>query len=257
MAFGKVTKADLVELGLDPDKFSNLIGTVVTKTELEALKNDLSTTLTQSITDQIKAGFSELEGRLKPQGDGGNNNNNNNNNNNGNNEVDEQTEYITDPVGFVNKKVNNLAGGAAVELKNITRNGAYRELSRSLKGFQNDALKAEIDAEWAKYPAKTMAQYNTDPEALLIQIHDMVIGRHHGDIQRDTNKREGKFNLVHSGAGSGGNSINNNNDNSNQPKELTDEEKKIAKSFGMTDDEWRAQEKEMTQEESKRKLVRA
>ena len=100
-----------------------------------------------------------------------------------------------------------------------------------------------------------MAQYNTDPVLCLQQIHDMVLGKHHDEIVQDTNKKDGKFNLVHSGTGSStGNTgaVGNNGGNGNKV-ELTDAEKTMARKFGMTDEEWVKQGEDMEKEEVERK----
>jgi hypothetical protein len=246
MAFGKITKEDLIAAGLDPDKLAEFQANGVTKTMLDAMKTELTASLTTSITDQLKAGFTELESKLRPtpivKNDG---------------EEDEQPtdheQFINDPTGFVTKKVDKLGHAAAIEFKKMARNLAYKN-GQSLKGFSNPALKAEIDEEWKKYTPEMLARNNGDPEQLLQQIHDMVLGRHHDEIVQDANKKDGKFNLVHSGSGRG-DVINDTNTNIDKTKVLTDTEKTMAKKFGMTDAEWLAEGDAMVQEENTRHKV--
>jgi hypothetical protein len=256
MAFGRISKQDLVDAGLDPDKLAEFQSKGVTKDDLTAMSTALETKLTTTVTDLIKNSFLDLEGKLRPVSRG-NENNNNNNNNNREETPDEQTEFLTDPVNFINKKSGAVYGAAAIELKKMTRDLAWKEGMRTLKGMNNSTLRAEIEEEWKKYPAEKMAQFGTDPSLCLQQLHDMVLGKHHDEIMQDNNKKDGKFNLVHSGAGaSAGNTgaVSNINNNDGKPV-LTDAEKVQARKFGMTDEEWIKQGEDMEKEESERKGV--
>lgn len=252
MAFGKISKQDLIDAGLDPDKLKEFQDKGVTKDDLTTMSTALETKLTTTITDQIKNSFIELETKLrtpaKKEGEG-------NNDDNKNDKPDEQTEFLTDPVNFINKKSGAVYGAAAIELKKMTRDLAWKEGVRTLKGLSNSTLRAEIEEEWKKYPPEKMAQFGTDPSLCLQQIHDMILGKHHDEIMQDNNKKDGKFNLVHSGAGSGtGNTgVVNNNNTDNNKTVLTDAEKKMAQKFGMTDDEWIKQGEDMEKEEVDRK----
>jgi hypothetical protein len=247
MAFGKITKQDLIDAGLDPDKLAQFQADGVTKTMLDSMKTELST----SILDQMKAGFAELENKLKPtpiiKDESGDNKDD---------EPTEHEQFINDPTGFVTKKVDKLGNAAALEFKRMSRNLAYKNALTSLKGFSNPILKAEIDKEWEKYTPEVLARNNGDPEALLQQVHDMILGRHHDEIVQDANKKDGKFNLIHSGSGRG-DVINDTNSNVDKKKVLTETEQTMAKKFGMTDDEWIAEGKAMEDEENSRHKVSA
>ncbi len=253
MAFGKISKQDLVDAGLDPDKIKEYQEKGVTKDDLTTMKTELSASLTTTVTDLIKNSFTDLETRLrtpvkKEEGD---------NNNNNDDKPDEQTAFLTDPVDFINKKSGAVLGAAAIEFKKLSRDLAWKEGLRNLKGLGNSVLRAEIEEEWKKYPPEKMAQFNTDPSLCLQQLHDMILGKHHDDIVQDTNKKDGKFNLVHSGAGSGtGNTgpVGNTNTDNNKPV-LSEAEKVQARKFGMTDDEWIKQGEDMDKEEIERKGI--
>lgn len=248
MAFGreKITKEDLKELGLDPELLQTLKDKGVTKDELTTLKTELLT----SVTDQIKAGFTELEGKLKPAV-----NTNTNTNTNKEEEPDDQTRFLTDPAKFVKDEVNNLRGQAAVEIMKTRRDIALQNAQNNLKGFKNDTLKAEIMKELdEKYDAMKMARFGSDPITLIQQVHDMILGRHHDEIIQDTNKREGKYNLVHSGSSSNSNT-NSALNSIGGKRQLSAEEKEMAKKYKMTEDEWLQQEKDMEEEEIQRRKV--
>jgi hypothetical protein len=242
MAFGKLTKQDLIDANLDPDKLAEFQAKGVTKDDLEAFKTSVTATL-----DSFKASFTELEAKLvtsvtnalgaKKQSNNDNQDQNNNTNNNSNIE-DEQAEFMTDPVGYIKKMTGKTAAYTAVETKRVQRDIAYREASRLLKGFNNPNIKAEIDEEWKKYTPEIMARMNTDPSELVIKIHNMVMGNHIDDILADKDKKDGKFNLVHSSVGGNGNTSVGTGDTNNGTPKLTEEQKTIANKFGMTEQEY-------------------
>ena len=250
MAFGKVSKEDLIAAGLDPDELKTSIKAMK---DGSATKEDL-TNVTNALT-AIQESFKTLEGKLTANTN--KNTNDDDKNKNIEEKPDEQTEFLTDPVAFVNKKSGAVYGAAAIEFKKMSRDMAWKEGLRTLKGMGNSTIKTEIEEEWKKYPPEKMAQFGTDPSLCLQQIHDMILGKHHDEIMQDNNKKDGKYNLVHSGAGSStGNTgvVNNTSSNDGKPV-LTDAEKAQAKKFGMTDDEWIKQGEDMEKEEVDRKGI--
>lgn len=253
MAFGsKLTKDDLIAAGLDPDKLAEFQSKGVTKDMLDTLKTELTTQLTTTITDQLKAGFTELENKLRtpePKGNGGGNGGN------GGNEpepVSDFDSFTTDPVAHINNKVSSLARATAVEVMKTRRQIAEDSLRSTLTGFKNEALKTEIEEEWKKYTPDVLARNNSDPYELLKKIHNMVLGAHQDDILRDTNKKDGKYNIIHSGASPASNTTVTPAVGADGKRQLTDKEKRDAKAFGMTDDEWLQQEIDMQKEEELR-----
>lgn len=224
----ELTAEDLKKAGLDPADLAELKANGVKKADLETLKGELATSMTELIKNQ----FAELETKLKPVPA----------NKEENNEelVDEQMEYATDPVKFLNKKVGQSVGFAAVQNTKIRMDLALDRARASLKGFRNDTLKKEIMTEWQTYKPEMFAMNKDfDPDALLTKVHDMVIGRHHEEIQRDTDKREGVFNMVASGGGGGGPVNVGGGDDKRKPEDmLTDVELAQAKKYGMTPKEW-------------------
>lgn len=250
MAFGqKITKEDLVAAGLDPDKLSEFQKNGVTKTDLDTLKTELAT----SVTDLIKAQFTELETKLRtPVQQNTERHENSDNHQKTAEEIEEErrTEFLTDPTTYITKQVQGVGAAAAIEFKRMSRDMAWRDLSRTLPCFKNETLKKEIEEEWKKYPPEKMAQYNTDPSLLLTQLHDMVLGKHYNEIEQDKDKKDGKYNLVHSGGGSGNTVIDNVNSNTNRQEPIvTPEIEAQAKKFEMTGKEWLDEQKEMAAEE--------
>lgn len=264
MAFGKITKQDLVDAGLDPDKLKEFQDKGVTKDDLATLKTELGTSLATTVNDLIKQQFSELEGKLTAgrinnnNNDSGNGNNGNNGGNgNGQNQNKQPNIFEIDPVEFATDPGKHLQTISAAIVNNgniqtmaLRRDNAYEKAAARLDGFKNDTLRAEIDAEWAKYTPEIMVKLNTDPVALIKKLHDSVMGAHFTEIQTDTAKKEGKFNLFHTGGG-------NRNDNTNlngggretnektADQILSPEEQAMAKRYGMSNEEWLKEQKEM------------
>ena len=243
MAWGKgeLTAEDLKKAGLDPADLAELKANGVKKTDIETLKTELGTSLTTSMTELITNQFKELEGKLKPV------NNNNNNNNNNDNQVDENTEFLSDPAGFMNKKLNQSAAFTLVQATKMRMDLALDRAKSNLKGFKNTKLSDEILQEWNTYTPEVCAMWrdkdgkpNFDPDSMLKKVHDMVIGRHADEINHDTNKREGVYNLVASGSGGGGGGgVTSNDEHKKTPEELmTDEDKAMAARYGMTPKQW-------------------
>jgi hypothetical protein len=257
MAFGRaeLTKEDLVKAGLNPDDLADMKANGVKKADLEAFQ----TTMATSIAEQIKNQFAELETKLTRPANNGNNNNNGNDNN-GNNNNGQQTndeafaEYVADPISYINKRVGQSVGFTAVQTTKTRMDLALDRAKSSNPLFKNQALTEEIMAEWGQYkPEHCAMNKDFDPDKLLTKICNMVKGSHAEEIQRDTDKREGKFNMVSSG-NSGGNNNFTNNDNigTKKPEDMmTDMEKRQAARYGMKPEEWVKQQKEMSDEESK------
>ncbi len=236
MAWGKeLTKEDLIKAGLDPADLAELKANGVKKADLEALKTELGTSLTTSMTELITNQFKEMEGRLKPVKQ-------NDQQQQQQDQVDEPTEFLTDPTAYINKKVGQAVGFAAINTTRMRMEMALERARNNYKGFKNTKLTEEILAEWNQYKPENMAGIKDfDPDKLLKKVHDMVIGAHAEEINHDTNKREGVYNLVASGSGGGGGgNVTNNIDSSKKtPEELmTDEDKAMAARYGMTPKQW-------------------
>jgi len=224
--FGKTTKEDLIALGLDPDK-------TVKKEDLDTFKAGITTDVTTSIQNSIAALEAKLTDALatrqapppenKPESKP-----------NEPQQVDSMM-FLEDPMKHVNDAVNKTAAQLLAVNMRQAAEMAYETLSSQLPGFKNDVLKAEIDKEWAAYANGPIAK----PKELLRNLHDMVIGRHTEEIQRDSAKREGKFNMVHSG---GSRTMNQAEPPQAKPEDsLTDAELAAAKNFGMTPEEYAKQ----------------
>jgi hypothetical protein len=223
----EITKEDLVKLGLDPDK-------AVTKDELTALETRLNT----SMTDVIKNSLAELESKLRtpPRTENREENREEHREENNNREqVLSPVDFMEDPVKHATDIANRSAGAVLLQQLKFAADTAWERGKDTLPAFRSEALAAELEAEWKKYPDTA----KTNPSVLLRNLHDMVMGRHQEEIMRDSAKHEGKFNIVQSGGGSG--RQNTTDLPVRKPEDsLTPEELRAAASFGMTAVEYAA-----------------
>lgn len=240
MAFGRIKKEDLKEVGLDIDDLTAKLG---------GIPNDekIKTIVQGSIQDTVNQGIKDLETRLTSQiaetikqhvrpGNNNNNDGNNNNNNNNNNNEEEVTpiEFMDNPMEHSRRIAREESSRAHLATIQLASQMAYNEANRNLPYMKIAAIKEEVDAEWNKFPVAAKAT----PDILITNIYNMVVGRHLDEIQTDTNKREGKYNLIQSG---GTTRLPNNQTSTEKPEDkLTDMERAAAKSFGMTDVEYAA-----------------
>lgn len=248
MAFGKISKQDLIDAGLDPDKLAEFQAKGVTKDELATL----GTTIETNVTAKIQEMFSGLEAKLtaRPNAES-----ERRTDTNADGTPKEKPKGILDfdpldfnmnPAEHLSKITNVLLMDSRIQNMDIRRDNAYDRAQNNLPGFKNETIKAEIDTEWAKYTSQVLVNGSSDPGIVIKKVHDSVMGAHFNEIQTDSAKKEGKFNLVQTG---GSNRSDNNNsglNNKKTPEELlTPDELKNATSFGMTPQEWLDQKKDI------------
>lgn len=234
MAFGKVSKEDLIAMGLDPEK-------TVKKEDLDTFKTGITNDVNTNIQDSLKALETKLTASItdalaahKPNVEG-----NRNTDTPPTTEIPKDVDPMTfmeDPMKHVKGEINKVGSALLMQNMAMAAENAYELLAGRLPGFQNEALKKEIDEEWAKYPIQNRA----NPKMLLQNLHDMVVGRHSAEIAQDTAKKEGKYNLVHSG---GTRALNTTTPPAPPKAEdtLSAAELAAAKNFGLTPEEYVAQ----------------
>jgi hypothetical protein len=231
MAWGQMSKEQLKELGVDPDKIAALetkLGNVVTKEELATATSSLT-----EIRDSIAALTQKVNTPVERV------DNNNGGNNGGNNDQQRTTvvdPYAVDPVEFmenpgehIKKMVQQQVAGVQLHSISLAAEMAYNTAKNSLPYFK--VFEEEIKKEWDKY---TPVQKG-NPQVLIDNIYNLIKGRHLDEIITDTNKKEGKYNIVQSG----GTSVIRPT-TTEKKEELTDAELIAAKKFGMTPEEWNA-----------------
>jgi hypothetical protein len=257
MAFGKISKEDLVAAGLDPEEIKASLKAVkdgsATKEDLTNVTNALNT-ITESIKG-LETKFAENNNRRAENngnndGNNSNNGNNSNGNGNGNNQpkdiftrLDENAmDFNLAPGTHLKEVATVLVNDSRIQTMSMRRDNAYEWAEKSLRYFNVEAIKAEVDDMWKKYTPQILVNTNSDPRVCIKQIYDSVVGSHYEDIQRDTAKKEGKFNVIQAGGNTRADNINNGGNNNGDKKAakdiLTPAELRAAEQFGMTPEEY-------------------
>lgn len=242
MPWGELKKDDLKNAGLDPDEFAKIsakINTAATQDDITSLKNSLTETQNTlkelGSTLQTLAARPPTEGGNKDQGGGGGGGGDRGNNSGGNQPIKiDPLEFMEDPQGSVRKIMSEQLAPVTLHTLNVAADMAYNMAKQRLPHFEK--FESEIKELWGKYsPAQKVK-----PDELIENIYNLVRGRHLDEILTDTNKKDGKYNLVQSGGTSvvsraGGGST-------EKPEDLlTDKEKEVAARFGLTPKEWAEQ----------------
>src|SRR5262249_41819713 len=212
-----------------------------TKDDITELKNSLQTTV-----DALKTLETSFRQSSTPRSEGnsdgdGNRGNDNGNQNKGNPNQPQPLNidplaFMEDPQDSVRRLANEMLAPITLHSLNVAADMAYNMAKQRLPFF--DRFETEIKEMWNKY---TPVQ-KQKPDELIENLYNLVRGRHVDEILTDTNKKDGKYNLVQSGGtavvgrpGADGSSGRKPEDDLS-PKEL-----EIAARFGMTPQEWAAQ----------------
>lgn len=238
MAWGELKKEDLIKMGVDPDQLktiSDKVATAASKDDITELKNTLTTT--QNTLKELENSLRTLNER-RPANDGGDN---------GGGKKDEPPqhrgpvnidplEFMEDPAGSVRKIMSEGLAPVTLHTLNVAADMAYNMARQRLPHFEK--FEPEIKELWNTYgPAQ-----KGKPDELITNLYNLVRGRHMDEILTDSNKKEGKYNLVQSGGtsvmsragGSGGPEA--------KPEDsLTPKELEVAARFGLTPKEWAEQ----------------
>jgi uncharacterized coiled-coil protein SlyX len=224
MAWGEIKLEDLKKAGLDPAKLTELeikLGNVVTKEEIAETKTAL-----QSIQDSLRAltdkvnmaapvGDKSPEVRNDPPPDPFN--------------ID-PIAFMEDPAGNIKRMVQTSVAGVQLHSLNVAADLAYNTAKASLPYFQ--VFEKEIKEEWDRFTPVQKGQ----PQQLIENIYNLVKGRHLDEIMTDTNKKEGKYNIIQSG----GTTLIQSTTPSKKDEPLSADEQAAMRKFGMNEDEWRA-----------------
>lgn len=229
MAFGAKTKEEILkelfpgkteaELKAMVDSFDTLKAKADKATQLET---DLATSNTELANTRVK--LQELEGR-----NGNNNNNSNNNNNNNNNNQNERPRWDEDADAAFNDRVTPILG----QNLQFQADMVYERVTEKLQATEPlfAKLKAEFDEELKNSPLTARAN-----KKYVENCFNVVYGRHREEIRRDQLAGSGTF-FVETGRNQAGGNNNNNNQN-DATKILSEEEKREARKFGLTDEQW-------------------
>jgi len=244
MAWGELKKEDLIKAGLDPDSvaaMSTKIDNAASKNDVDELKQSMATT--QNTLKELESTLRTLaatrveggehnsgverkdQGGTPPKGQGGPQPIN----------IDPLT-FMEDPQGAVRRIMGEAMGPVTMHSLSLAADMAYNDARARLPNFH--MFEPEIKELWDKYgPAQ-----KGNAKELIENLYNLVRGRHVDEILTDTNKREGKYNLVQSGGTSVvGRSAGGGEQNRKPEDDLTAKEVEVAARFGMTPAEWAAQ----------------
>jgi hypothetical protein len=224
MPWGELKLEDLKKAGVDPDKIKALedkLNTVASKEDVDAQKTAL-----QSIQDSLRAltdkvnmaapvGDKPPEVRNDPPPDPFN--------------ID-PVAFMEDPAGNIKRMVQTSVAGVQLHSLNVAADLAYNTAKASLPYFQ--VFEKEIKEEWDRFTPVQKGQ----PQQLIENIYNLVKGRHLDEIMTDTNKKEGKYNIIQSG----GTSLITPTTPNKKDEPLSADEQAAMRKFGMNEDEWRA-----------------
>lgn len=237
MAWGDLKKEDLVKAGLDPDAINALsekVSKAATTDDVTALKTSLETT--QNTLKELQTTLQTLAAKPTAEGGGGKPAGESQPQpQNGPIKID-PLEFMEDPTNSVRRIMSEGITPITLHTLNVAAEMSYNMARQRLPHFER--FEAEIKELWNKY---TPAQKGK-PDELVENLYNLVRGRHLDEIMTDTNKKEGKYNLVQAGGTSvmsrnaGGESGGRKLEDDLSPKEL-----EIAGRFGMTPEEWAKQ----------------
>jgi hypothetical protein len=228
MPWGELKLEDLKKAGVDPDKIKALedkLNTVASKEDIDAQKTAL-----QSIKDSLAA-LTDKVNMVAPVND----NNQNKDNNQNRTEVPDPfnidpVAFMEDPAGNIKRMVQTSVAGVQLHSLNVAADLAYNTAKASLPYFQ--VFEKEIKEEWDRFTPVQKGQ----PQQLIENIYNLVKGRHLDEIMTDTNKKEGKYNIIQSG----GTTLIPSTTPNKKDEPLSADEQAAMRKFGMNEDEWRA-----------------
>jgi hypothetical protein len=118
---------------------------------------------------------------------------------------------------------------------NVAADMAYNMARQRLPHFEK--FEPEIRELWNKYTPQQKGQ----PTELVENLYNLVRGRHLDEILTDSNKKEGKYNLVQSGGTTVMRQAGGEGKSANPEDDLSARELEVAAKFGLTPKEWAEQ----------------
>lgn len=231
MAWGDIKKEDLVKLGLDPDQvkaMSDKLEKAATTDDVNEIKGAVATT--QNTLRELQNTLQTLAAKGNESGNEGKQPTERH----GQPGMPEPVkidplEFMEDPAANVRRILSEGLTPLTLHSLGLAADMAYNQARNRLPHFEK--FEPEIRELWNKYTP----QQKGKPDELIENLYNLVRGRHLDDILTDTNKKDGKYNLVQSGgtsvvAAPGG--------NRKQEEDLTPKELEVAARFGMTPEEW-------------------
>ena len=242
MAWGDVKKEDLVKLGLDPDKIAAMdakLTKAATTDDVNEIKSAVTTT--QNTLRELQNTLQTLaaKGGEHKEGDNGGQSTERKDGQQGGTpgplNID-PLQFMEDPTGSVRRLMSESLTPVTLHTLNVAAEMSYNMARQRLPHFER--FEPEIKELWQKY---TPTQ-KTKPDELIENLYNLVRGRHLDEIMTDTNKKEGKYNLVQSGGSSIISRPGGEGGSGRKPEDdLTPKELEVAARFGLTPEEWAKQ----------------
>lgn len=235
MAWGDIKKEDLIKAGLDPDQITimseklnkaastddvnELKGAVATtQNTLRELQNTLQTLAAQRNAEGGNEGRQPTERHVQP------------------NQAEpvkiDPLEFMEDPTSAVRKIMSEGITPITLHTLNVAAEMSYNLARQKLPHFEK--FEGEIREIWNKYTPGQKGK----PDELIENIYNLVRGRHLDEIMTDTNKKEGKYNMIQPG---GSTVVSAGGGSRKDDEDLTPKELEVAGRFGMTPEEWKKQ----------------
>jgi len=242
MPWGELKKEDLIKAGLDPDAFktvSDKVATAASKDDITELKTALATT--QDTLKNLENSLRTIVANKTEGGDGAIVEKRNQDDQSGKPQGGPQSlnidpiQFMEDPQSAVRRIVSEGLGPITMHSLNMAAEMAYNIARQRLPHFEK--FEPEIKELWNKY---TPAQKGK-PDELIENLYNLVRGRHMDEILTDTNKRDGKYNLVQSGGTTVVGRPGGAGPERKPEDDLTAKEVEVAARFGLTPAEWAAQ----------------
>ena len=231
MAWGEMTSEQIAtklkEAGFDTAQINQKLKTldgVASKEEVKAIADSVANT--QATLAQLENTLRESMGKPKTEPQ-----NTDDGKPKGPFTVD-PLQFMEDPTNAVRQIINAEVGPMAIHTLTMSAEMAYNNAKMRLPNF--DVFEEEIKKEWDKYPV----QNKGNAAQLIENLYYLVRGRHQDEIITDTNKREGRYNLVQSG---GTRIVNRDEQPKKDPvKDLTDREREVAARMGISAEDYAA-----------------
>ena len=241
MAWGELKKEDLVKVGVDPDALKAMgdkINDAASKNDITELKTTLASTqeTLRALENSLRTVAAAKEGDQNDQNDQNRNRPQNQNSGQPQPVNIDPLAFMEDPQGSVRRLVSEAMGPTILHSLNVAAELAYNQARQRLPYFEK--FESEIKELWNKYTPGQKGK----PDELIENLYNLVRGRHLDEIMTDTNKKDGKYNLVQSGGTTVMSRVSGDGGSGRKPEDdLTEQERATAARFGMTPAEWAAQ----------------
>lgn len=221
MAFGKTTEQILAEEfpGKTKEQIKEMIAsfdTLKTKAgEVDTVKAELSNTTGELVT--LKAKLADIEaGNREPVKES---------------TTDERPDWGVDADAAFKDRATPLVGMTLKLQAEVIYDRVVAKLERE------DPYFSKLRKEFDEMLSKETNLANKANQMYVENCYNVVFSRHRNEIMRDVRAGTGEF-FIETGRGQGNNQTLNGENKTDTTKTLTEEEKREAKKFGLTEEKW-------------------